>query len=103
MYSYKTDVDGTTYNLLLDVVLCYLFYLQELGFIDFSFSYYDSNGKVLAPLSVMPQKDDYAKALKFALSNVNERSPDINDQIENMLYQFLKDKGESKSLCKPLN
>lgn len=80
-FSYKTEVNDKVYNLLRDVVLDYLFYLRELGFIEYEFSAFGGSGYVVEPRKLTPPNKEYATKLKIAIDSVDGASPDVNEQI----------------------
>ncbi len=80
-FSYKIELNDKVYNLLRDVVLDYLFYLRELGFIEYEFSAFGGSGSVVEPRKLMPPNKEYATKLKIAIDSVNGASPDVNEQI----------------------
>ena len=85
-FSYKTVVNDKVYNLLRDVVLDYLFYLRELGFIEYEFSAFGGSGCVVKPHTLTPPNKEYATKLKNAINSVNGVYPDVNEQI----YSYIK-------------
>lgn len=80
-FSYKTEINNKKYNLLRDVVLQYLFYLKELGFIQYEFYPYGGEGCVISPHNLTPPNKDYAISLKNAIKNIDGTLPNVNEKI----------------------
>lgn len=89
-FSYKIELNDKVYNLLRDVVLDYLFYLRELGFIEYEFSAFGGSGSVVEPRKLMPPNKEYATKLKIAIDSVNGASPDVNEQIYSCIKNLYK-------------
>ena len=87
-YSYKCEINGSTYFLIRTVINKYLCYLENLGFIR----YYSQNifddtsfGYVEKAVTIYPPNEDFARILKKALQNVNKNSRYAEDDLLKLL------------------
>lgn len=74
--------------LLSDVLNKYIEYLDALGFVEFSCDpnlVMEGQATVFKPKTLVAPNTDFAIKLKNAIANVNEYSPDVDEQIQKYL------------------